>query len=100
MRETRLSGSEGGVGQTNAPSLPLYLRPQPETIEGTEIFRRPAGTHHGSDTGSGGSARGLATPPANLRSASGALDRDPVFNHTFTAGPGAAAGHFRPPRRS
>ncbi len=24
MREIRQSGSEGGAGQTNAPSLPLY----------------------------------------------------------------------------
>lgn len=24
MRETRLSGSEGGAAQTNVPSLPLY----------------------------------------------------------------------------
>lgn len=26
MRETRLSGSEGGAAQTNVPSLPLYKK--------------------------------------------------------------------------
>ena len=26
MREIRLSGSEGGVGQSNAPSLPLSVK--------------------------------------------------------------------------
>jgi len=28
MRETRLSGSEGGGAQTNAPSLPLSTSPE------------------------------------------------------------------------
>ena len=29
MREIRLSGSEGGVGQSNAPSLPLSVAALP-----------------------------------------------------------------------
>ena len=36
MRETRLSGSEGGAEQTNAPFLPLYIDPQCAGTRGQE----------------------------------------------------------------
>jgi hypothetical protein len=44
MRETRLSGSEGGAGQANAPSLPLYaLRAEGRTAYGGGRDSSPAG---------------------------------------------------------
>ena len=42
MREIRLSGSEGGVGQSNAPSLPLSVW-TPAAFDGLAHIRRHRG---------------------------------------------------------
>ena len=71
MREIRLSGSEGGVGQSNAPSLPLSEEPYGPNP------RRCAGFSHGALLGLGrlGSSYGLFSLDSRPRHTDGAFSK-------------------------